>query len=333
MRSGYITNLSRKACIAVALAIGVASVPADFSWAQSSYPSRPISLIVGYPPGSSSDTLARTIGEKMAASMGQPVVVESKSGGSGNVGTAFVARSAPDGYTLLLSTDNPITTNVHLFKDLGFDPVKDFIPLTVAATNIICVVGAPNFPPNSLPEVVAYAKANPGKVTFATSGIGSPHHLIGESIKTKTGTDIVHAPYRGGGPALADVLGGHVPMGIVSLSAALPYIGTDKLKIYAISERERYSAIPNIPTIAETFPGFSLTSWLGFVVPSQTPADIVARLNKEVVQALKNPDVIKRLTAMGLTPVGNSVEEARKMIAEDLKLRGDIVKAANLPLQ
>ncbi len=328
----FFSVASRKVAVAaVAITATVlCSVPAV---AQSNFPSRPISLIVGYPPGSSSDTLARTIGEKMAASMGQPVVVESKPGASGNVGTAFVARSAPDGYTLLLSTDNPITTNVHLFKELGFDPVKDFTPLSIAATNIICVVGAPNFPPNTLPEVIAYAKANPGKVTFATSGIGSPHHLIGESIKTRAGVDLVHAAYRGGGPALADVLGGHVQMGVVSLSAALPYIGTGKLKVYAISERERYPSIPNIPTIAETLPGFHLTSWLGFVVPSATPADIVAKLNAEVVKALKNPDVVKRLTGMGLTPVGNSVEEAKKMITEDLKLRGDIVRAANLPMQ
>lgn len=323
----------RKVPVVAAVAIAGAVLCAAPAMAQSNYPSRPISLIVGYPPGSSSDTLARTIGDKMAESMGQPVVVESKPGASGNVGTAFVARSAPDGYTLLLSTDNPITTNVHLFKQLGFDPVKDFTPLTIAATNIICVVGAPNFPPNSLQEVIAFAKANPGKVTFATSGIGSPHHLIGESIKTRSGVDFVHAPYRGGGPALADVLGGHVPMGIVSLSAALPYIGTDKLKIYAISERERYPAIPKIPTIAETLPGFHLTSWLGFVVPSATPPDIIAKLNAEVLKALKHPDVVKRLTGMGLTPVGNSVEEAKKMIAEDLKLRGDIVKAAKLPMQ
>ncbi|HWV51039.1 tripartite tricarboxylate transporter substrate binding protein [Pseudorhodoplanes sp.] len=333
MRNDFVSNLSRKACAAAALALALTSVSAGFGLAQSSYPSRPVSLIVGYPPGSSSDTLARAIGEKMAASMGQPVVVESKSGGSGNLGTGFVARSAPDGYTLLLSTDNPITTNVHLFKELGFDPIKDFTPISIAASNVIVVVGAPNFPPNTLQEVIAYAKANPGKVTFATSGIGSPHHLIGESIKTKSGTDIVHAPYRGGGPALADVLGGHVPMGIVSLSAALPYIGTDKLKIYAISEPERYPSIPNIPTIAETFPGFFLKSWLGFMVPAATPADIVAKLNKEVIKALKDPEVVKRLTAMGLTPVGNSVDEAKKMIAEDLKIRGDIVKAANLPRQ
>lgn len=333
MHRGFISNLSRNASIAAALAIGVASVTADFSLAESSYPSRPISLIVGYPPGSSTDTLARTIGEKMAESMGQPVIVESKSGASGNVGTAFVARSAPDGYTLLLSTDNPITTNGHLFKNLGFDPAKDFAPVSIAATNIICVVGAPNFPPNTLQEVIDFAKANPGKVTFATSGIGSPHHLIGESIKTRTGIDLVHAPYRGGGPALADVLGGHVPMGIVSLSAARPYIGTDKLKVYAISERERYPAIPMVPTIAETLPGFYLTSWLGFVVPAATPTDIVAKLNAEVAKALKNPDVVKRLTGMGLIPVGNSTEEAKKMIAEDLKLRGDIVRAAKLPMQ
>jgi tripartite-type tricarboxylate transporter receptor subunit TctC len=325
MRRSFAASLVLLLLTAATLSVGATSAVA-----QASYPTRPISMIVGYPPGSSSDTLARTIAEKMAASMGQPVVVESKPGASGNVGTAFVARSAPDGYTVLLSTDNPITTNVYLFKDLGFDPLKDFTPISIAATNIICVVGAPQFAPNTLPEVIAYAKANPGKVTFGTSGIGSPHHLIGESIRTRAGVDIVHAPYRGGGPALADVLGGHIPMAVVSLSAVQPYIGTDKLKVYAISEAERYAPVASIPTIAETLPGFSLTSWLGFVVPAATPADIVARLNHEVVQALKDPEVIKRLTAMGLTPVGNTVEAAKKLIAEDLKLRGEIVKAANL---
>jgi tripartite-type tricarboxylate transporter receptor subunit TctC len=333
MQSVVIFLKSRPSWIAGALVLAMAPIVAPPCLAQSSYPSRPISLIVGYPPGSSTDTLARTIGEKMAESMGQPVVVESKSGASGNVGTAFVARSDPDGYTILLSTDNPITTNGHLFKNLGFDPVKDFAPVSIAATNIICVVGAPNFPPNTLQEVIDYAKANPGKVTFATSGIGSPHHLIGESIKTRTGADIVHAPYRGGGPALADVLGGHVPMGVVSLSAARPYIGTDKLKVYAISERDRYPEIPKIPTIGETLPGFYLTSWLGFVVPSATPPDVVTKLNAEVAKALKNPDVVKRLTGMGLIPVGNSVADAKKMIADDLKLRGEIVKAAKIPMQ
>jgi tripartite-type tricarboxylate transporter receptor subunit TctC len=301
--------------------------------AQSAYPSRTITIIVGYPPGSSSDILARIVAEKISASLGQPVIVESKAGASGNVGTAFAARSAPDGYTILLSTDNPITTNIHLFKSLDFDPIKDFVPITIAATNIICVVGSPQFAPNTLVEVIAYAKANPGKVTFGSSGIGSPHHLVGELIKTRASIDITHAPYRGGGPALTDVLGNHIPLAVVSLAAVLPYVGTDKLKVYGISERERYSNIPNVPTIAETLPDFVLKSWLGFMVPAGTPPDIVTRLNLEIANALKRPDVAQKLVEMGLTPVGNSSEAAKEMIQSDLRLRGEIVKAANLTLQ
>ena len=242
--------------------------------------------MIGYTPGAVSDLAARTIGEGLHQAWGQPVIVDNRPGSGGNIGAGFVARAAPDGYTLMVGTDAQMSSNVHLYKHVGYDPVKDFAPVAYAGANIICLAVNAQLPINSVADVIAYAKQNPGKLAYGTSGVGSPHHLAGELLRQKTGIDIQHVPYRGGGAAVNDLLGGHIGMAFLSLSAAVPHINTGKIKIIAMVEKTRYAAMPDIPTIGETVPGFEMSSWLGIFAPAGTPADVIAKLNDGIAKVL-----------------------------------------------
>ena len=247
--------------------------------AAQGYPNRPVTLLVPQAPGASSDLLARTLAERLQAQWGQPVVIDNRPGAGSNVGAAVAARAAPDGYTLMIGTDALMTSNPHLYKNMGFDPVKDFAPITVAGTNIICLAVHADVPVKTMPELIAYAKANPEKLKYGTPGAASPHHLSGELLALKTGIRIVHVPYRGGGPAANDLLGGHIPMAFLSLASAVPQLPTGKIRIVALVDKERYAAMPDVPTIGETVPGFDMSSWLGVFAPAGTPAPLVAQLN------------------------------------------------------
>jgi len=202
--------------------------------AAQTYPAKPITIVIGYTPGAVSDLAARTIGEGLHQAWGQPVIVDNRPGSGGNIGAAFVARAAPDGYTLMVGTDATMASNVHLYKHVGFDPVRDFAPVAYAGANIICLAVSTQLPLRSVADVIAYAKQNPGKLAYGTSGAGSPHHLAGELLRQKTGIEIVHVPYRGGAPAANDLLGGHIGMAFLSLSSAVPHLPTGKLKILAL---------------------------------------------------------------------------------------------------
>ena len=231
--------------------------------------------MVGYTPGATSDLLARTVGERLNAAWGQPVIVDNRSGVGGNIGAGYVARAPADGYTLMVGTDAMLTSNVYLYKNTPFDPVKDFAPITNAGANIICLAVHVDLPVNSVAELIAYAKANPGKLQYGSSGTGSPHHLAGELLRQKTGIDIVHVPYRGGGATINDLIGGHIKVAFLSLSTAVPHLATGKIRILAVVEKTRYAAMPDIPTIGETVPGFEMSSWLGFFAPAATPAPLI----------------------------------------------------------
>src|SRR6266446_498194 len=294
------------------------------------YPSRPVTIVVGYTPGATSDLLARTVAERLNAIWGQPVIVDNKSGVGGNIAAAYVARAPGDGYTLMVGTDAMMTSNVFLYRNTPFDPVKDFAPITNASANIICLAVHVDLPVNSVAELIAYAKANPGKLQYGSSGIGSPHHLAGELLRQKTGINVVHVPYRGGGATINDLLGGHIKVAFLSLSTAVPHLGSGKIKIVAVVEKARYAAMPDIATIGETVAGFEMSSWLGFFAPAGTPAPLLARLNEAMVKALTTDAVKEKLAALGLAVAPSTPAELAAIVKEGLAVRGQLVKAANI---
>jgi tripartite-type tricarboxylate transporter receptor subunit TctC len=297
------------------------------------YPSKPITIVSAQASGGASDTVVRAVQERLQAALGQPVVLENRPGAGGNVGAAQVARAAPDGHTLMIGTDAMMTSNVHLYKSMPFDPVKDFAPITNAGANIIVLAVHADVPAKSVAELVAYAKANPGKVQYGTSGVASPHHLAGELLKLRTGVDIVHVPYRGGSLSANDLAGGHIAMAFLSYSAAVGLIPTGKVRVLAVVEKTRYSALPDIPTVGETIPGFEMSSWLGFFAPSGTPAPIVARLHGEIVKILKADLVNERLAAVGLAVVAGTPTDLAETIRNGIAVRGELVKAAKIEPQ
>jgi tripartite-type tricarboxylate transporter receptor subunit TctC len=308
------------------VALAAAGAPAG----AQDYPSRPITIVVPQAPAASSDLLARTLGERLHAAWGQPVIIDNRPGAGGNVGAAYAARAQPDGYTLMVGTDAMMTSNVYLYKNMPFDPVKDFAPITNAGTNIIGLTVNSQLPVNSVAELIAYAKAHPGKIHYGSPGIASPHHLSGELLRQKTGVEIVHVPYRGGGPAANDLLGGHINMAFLSLSSAVPHLPTGKLKILALVEKSRYPAMPDIPTVAETVAGFEMSSWLGMFAPAGTPEPLIARLNEGIIRILTAEAVKEKLAGLGLAVAPSTPGELAAIIKEGLAVRGQLVKAANI---
>ena len=294
------------------------------------YPNRPITIVVGYPPGASSDLLARTVGEPLAAVLGQPVLIDNRAGAGGNVAAAYVARAPGDGYTLMVGTDAMMTSNIYLYKNAAFDPAKDFAPITNAGANIICLAVNNELPVKSVAELIAYARANPGKLSFGSSGTASPHHLSGELLRQMASIDILHVPYKGGGAAANDLLGGHIGMAFLSLSSAVPLLTTGKIRILAVVEKSRYAAMPDIPTIAETVPGFEMSSWLGFFAPAVTPDPLIARLHDEIVRILKTDTVKDKLASLGFAVTATTPGELATAVKTGLEVRGQLMKSAGI---
>ena len=294
------------------------------------YPSKPVTIVIGYTPGAVSDLTARTIADGLQQAWGQTFIVDNRPGSGGNIGAALVARAAPDGYTLMIGTDAQMASNVHLYKHVGFDPVKDFAPVAFAGANIICLAVNSALPIKSVADVIDYAKKNPGKLNYGSSGTGSPHHLAGELLRQKTGIDIAHIPYKGGGAAVNDLLGGHIGMAFLSLSAAVPHINTGKIRIIAMVEKTRYAAMPDIPTIGETVPGFEMSSWIGIFAPAGTPADVIAKLNDGIAKVLTADGVKAKLGNLGLVVAAGKPAELADVVKEGLRVRGELVKAAGI---
>jgi tripartite-type tricarboxylate transporter receptor subunit TctC len=297
------------------------------------YPSRPVTLLVPQAPGASSDLLARTLGERLQALWGQPVIIDNRPGAGGNVGAAHAARQPADGYTLMIGTDAMLTSNLHLYRNMAYHPVRDFAPIAIAGANIICLAVNAQVPVATMPELIAHARANPGKLQYGTPGAASPHHLSGELLAQKTGINIVHVPYRGGGPAANDLIGGHIPMAFLSLSSTVPHLPTGKIRVVALVEKDRYAAMPNVPTIGETVPGFEMSSWLGIFAPAGTPAPLIARLNDTIQKILNDPPVKERLAGLGLVVISITPAQLSEMIRTGIEARGAIVKAANIQPQ
>jgi tripartite-type tricarboxylate transporter receptor subunit TctC len=307
-------------------AVAVLSAGLAASAGAGTYPTRPITIISPYPPGATNDFTARLVGAKLAASLGQPVVVDNRTGASGNIGTALTARAAPDGYTLMIGNDATHATNVFLYKNIGFDPVASFAPITLAVRNIIGLAAHPTLPVADMRTLIDYAGAHPDALSFGSSGAGSPHHLAGELLQQLTGIKLVHVPYRGGGPAVTDLIAGQIPLVFASMAAVVPFRQAGRVRILAVVERERYAAMPEIPTIAETVPGFEMSSWLGFLAPAGTPAPIIDTLNREIVAALRADDVRGKLEPAGLEVVGSTPAEFAAVIHHDLERRGALIR-------
>ncbi|MFN0003544.1 MAG: Bug family tripartite tricarboxylate transporter substrate binding protein [Burkholderiaceae bacterium] len=284
------------------------------------FPYKPIKLIVPFAPGGGADIVARTISQPMAQLLGQPLVIENKPGGGGTLAADYVAKSTPDGYTLLYTTPGPQMTNPYLMEKLPYNPVTDLTPISQVVFGASVLVINKNLPVNSIKELIAFAKSNPGKISFASSGIGSSSHLAGELFKSRAGVEIFHVPYRGTGLALQDIIGGNVSMAIDSLGAYRSSIDAGFLRVLGVATSKRLGVLPGVPTIAEELPGFEGSPVTYISVRAGTPKAIIDRLNKEVNQTLKMPEVRTQLMSLGLIPQGNTSEEMLQLIrSESLK--------------
>ena len=318
-----------KSSIAVALcALSLAPVAA-----AQTYPAKPVRIIVPYAAGGNTDFTARALAEKLGDVYKRQFIVENRPGGATNIGTEAVAKAAPDGYTLLMGgASNAI--NMSLFAKLPYDTVRDFDPvaLCVKGANVLAV--HPSLPAKNLKELIAVAKAQPGKLNFASSGLGSSNQMAGELFKLMAGINIVHVPYKGNAPALTDLLGGHVEMIFSGVPALVPHISSGRIRAIAIGSLKRFPALPNVPTFDESgLKGYEATTWFGLLAPAKTPKDIVTRLNTEVDKALRSPDIRERFINDGLEPMGGSPEAFAKFIRSEIDKYAKVMNAAGIPKQ
>jgi tripartite-type tricarboxylate transporter receptor subunit TctC len=294
------------------------------------YPNQPIRMIAPFPPGGSVDIMARLIGEPLGRQLGQNIVVENRSGASGNLGMEAAARAAPDGYTLVLNTI-PLVTNQSLFKNLTWDPIKDYVHIGMVATAPHALVVPPKNPAGSVKELIAAARANPGKMNYASAGIGTTFHFCAEMFKDETGTNIVHVPYKGGGPALVDTLSGQVDMSFPTLSAVLPHVKAGKLKALAVTSGARSKLLPEVPTMQEAgVKNFEFTQWLAILAPAGTPQPVVAQVNKALTAALGSKEVAEKFAQQGFEPFITSPEESRKFLAGEVQRYARLIKARGI---
>lgn len=305
----------------------VSVVSAPVAHAQSAaYPAKAIRWIVPFAPGGPADLLARLVGQKLSDAWNQPVIVENKAGAAGNLGVDMAAKAAPDGYTLVIVPTGNITVNPTLYPKLPYKQ-SELAPVTLLATVENVLVVHPSLPARSMQELIAHAKANAGKLSFASPGAGAQPHLAGEAIKLAAGIDLVHVAYKGTGPALNDLLGGQVSMMFSQLSSAIPHIQSGKLRAIGVASLTRSSATPDLPTVAEQgFPGFEAVSWYALMVPAGTPADIIGKLHTEAVKALRAADVRDKLTALGAQPVGNTPAELDAIIARETARWAEVIR-------
>lgn len=320
------TRTRRRVVQTVALAI---AMTAGGAMAQA-WPSKPVTLIVPFPPGGTTDVLARALGEKLTLSLGQPVIVESKPGAGATLGADYVAKSKPDGYTLLMgAVHHTIATSV--YKKLPYDFQKDFAPITtVALVPNVMVVNA-STPAKNVAEMVALIKAQPGKLTFGSNGNGTAQHLIGTQFQNMTGTELIHVPYKGSGPMATDLLGKQITMSFDTVTPVLQHIKAGKLRALAVTTAKRSSALPNVPTLEEAgLKGFDIGTWFGVLAPAATPKDIVARLNAEMVKVINSPEFRKRMDEIGAEPVGNSPDQMAAQIRSETEKFARLVRDAKV---
>jgi tripartite-type tricarboxylate transporter receptor subunit TctC len=311
-------------------AVGAAALPTISGVVRAdTYPSRPVRLIVGFAAGSTTDILGRLMGQWLSERLGQQFVIENRPGAGGNVGADAMVHSPPDGYTLLM-VPPAVAANPALYTNLNFDFLKDAAPVAgvVRVPNVVEV--NPSVPVKTLPELMDYAKANPGKLSFASAGIGTASHLAGQLFNTMTGLHLQHVPYRGDGPAMVDLIGGQVQVGFATMTASIAYIRADKLRPLAVTTLKRSDVLPNVPTVNEFVPGFEASSWFGIAAPKDTPADIIDKLNRETNAGLADSKIASRLTDMGGMPLTGSPADYGKLIADETAKWGKVIREAGI---
>ncbi|HET7402899.1 MAG TPA: tripartite tricarboxylate transporter substrate binding protein [Usitatibacter sp.] len=302
--------------------------------AQGAWPTKPVRIIVPYAAGGVADLLPRIVGEKVAQKWGQAVVIENKVGASGNIGMAEGARAEPDGYTLVLAPTGNLTVNPTLFPQLPFDTQRDFTPVTLLAESPNVLVVHPSVPAKTFRELIAYAKANPGKLDYASPGAGSGAHLAGELLDLEAGIQAVHVPYKGIAPAVNDLLGGNVQMMFAGISTVLQHVKSGRLVALAIASPKRSAQLPDVPTVAESgLPGFDVTSWYGIVARAGTPSAVVQKIQRDMAEALQSEDVRAKLGGLGLEPVGDTPQQFDALIRAESRKWGDIVRKAHIQPQ
>lgn len=307
----------------IAALLAAALLPATQASAQT-YPAKPIRIIVPFPAAGTVDQVARILQPKLAEFFGQTVLVENKGGAGGTVGAAEVAKAAPDGYTLLVVFDTH-AVNHHLYK-LSYDTFKSLDHLMLIVTSPMLVIGAPNFAPANIPEVVAYAKAHPGAVTYGSVGTGSSNHLNALILANRAGIEMTHVPYKGGAPMLQDVLGGSISLTYLSAPLGAPHVKAGKVKGLAVGSQKRMTQLPDVPTLAETYPGMEAVTWVGLLAPAGMPQDVRARIHREFSRVLNDPDVNKRLKDAGFDVVGSSSEEFLRFVHQESEKLGKVIR-------
>lgn len=324
----------RRRAVIVALAASGFAMASGAALAQDKWPSRAISLIVPYPPGASTDFIGRLIRDPLEEQLKVPVVVENKPGAGGTIGAALVAKAAPDGYTFLVSVNAPITMNSFMQKNFPFDPMQSFTPVIKVADVAMTLAVNAQLPVTTVKELIDYAKKNPEKqMSFGSAGIGSAHHIAGELLKQKTGINMVHVPYKGGGPAIQDLVAGHIPISFGTTPAVMPQAQAGTIRILALVETKRSPDLPNIPTVSETVPGVDTFTWVGVFAPLGTPKPIVDRVNAIISEAIKKPDVIAKLKTQGATAAGGSPDDLQKSMKAEFDHWAKVVPSIGLTPQ
>lgn len=332
--SAFCPRTARRRSLAVlglTTLLGMSSV-----WAQNAegYPNRPVTINVPFSAGGTTDILARVIGQKLGERWGVSVVVENKPGAGGNIGTAQVARAAPDGYTMVMGTIGTHAINPSLYKSMPYNAITDFAPITRTAMVPNALVVPKDAPYNSVEELIAYGKKNPGRLTFGSSGHGSTLHMSGETFKMMTGVDMVHVPYKGSTPAVTDLLSGQISMIFDNLPSALPHIKSGRLKVLAVTSAKRSDQLPDVPTVAEAgVPGYEVVSWFGLWAPAKTPPAVVEKINREVVAIIETPEMQKQIRDQGAVPNPDTPAEFEAFIQTEGKKWAEVVRRANVTTQ
>ena len=316
-------SIMRIACLALSVP-ALASFAAK-SFAQTGYPARPVRLIIPFPPAGAADILSRTLGPRLGDALGQPMVLDNRVGAGGNIAAEIAAKAQPDGHTLLVGyVGHPI--NMTLYSKPGYDIVRDFAPVALTASSTLILVSHPSFPAKTVKDMIAVAKAKPGQTNFASPGSGTPQHLGGELLKRMAGVEMTHVPYKGAGPILADLLGGQITLGYISLPAALPHLKTGKLIGLGVTSAKRSVVEPDVPAIAEALPGYEVDNWYGVLAPAGTRSDVVKRLNAELAKILQVPDVKEKLLVLGFEPLGGTPEQFGAYIKSETVKWAKVIK-------
>ena len=294
------------------------------------YPTRAVTIVNPWPPGAITDTLARLVAEGLRADMGQTFIVENRAGASGSLGSAYVAKSKPDGHTLLVTVSAPITTNQFLQKDYPFDPIKDLEPITMITESALIFAVHPSLPVRTIEEFVAYARKNPGKLSYGTAGNGTGHHIAGETMKRELGIDMVHVPFKGGAPAAQALIANVVPVGFNTVPTILEHARAGRLRMIATTRREPMPDLPDVPPLSRVMPGFEAVSWVGFFAPGATAQPIIQRLNGAIVKIIKSPEIAEKARAAGNLVVGGTPEALGRQVRSEIEKWGPIIKSLGI---